>query len=106
MTPLLRTLQLALAALLASAGGGLILALLLTVAAIAARAASGGSGADTMLAAAPLMLAIAFFGGGMAIGPAVGAAWLPAFAAGAALWAAGRRRDRPRRRLASSHAVR
>lgn len=96
MTPLLRALQLALAALLASAGGGLVLVLLASAAAIAAGAAEGGA----TLAAAPAILAIAFFGAGLAIGPAVGTAWLPAFAVGSALWLAGRSREWPRRRLA------
>lgn len=98
MTAPRRLVQLALAALLASAGGGLVLVLLLALAGIAA-AGAGGDPLQTA-SAAPAVLAIAFIGGGGAIGPAIGMAWLPAFAAGTVLWAAGRTRSWARRRLA------
>ncbi|HYI41068.1 MAG TPA: hypothetical protein VE053_12195 [Allosphingosinicella sp.] len=94
-----RPLQLAVAALIASAAGGLILVLLLMVATIAMGAGSAG-GAGATMADAPVLLAFAVAGSGAAIGPAIALAWLPAFAAGAALWAAGRNRPWLGRRLA------
>jgi hypothetical protein len=97
---LLRLLQLAGAALISAAAGGLILVPLLLLAAIATAAAAGSSGADTTLAGAPVLLGIVLFGGAMAMVLAVGAGWLPAFIAGAALWWAGRNHDWARRRLA------
>ncbi|HEX8466877.1 MAG TPA: hypothetical protein VF620_03615 [Allosphingosinicella sp.] len=95
-----RLAQLGLAALVASAAGGLILPLLLFLAAMAAGPAGGGGGAGSTLAGAPVMLGVLIFGSGMAMVLAVGAGWLPAFIAGAALWQAGRGRLWPRRRLA------
>jgi hypothetical protein len=94
---LIRLLQLGLAAFISAAAGGLILVPLLFLAAIVT---GSGGGSETDLAGVPILLAAAFFGGGMAIWLAVGAGWVPAFVAGAALWWAGRHRSWARRRLA------
>ena len=97
--------QLALAALLACAGGAVILALLLTLGRLAARIAAGQAGGpfDAALDIAPA-LAVAVVAGGLAIGPALSAGWLPAFAAGALLTRLGRDRAWARRRPAWSAA--
>jgi hypothetical protein len=75
----------------------LVLVLLLVLTAIAA---SPGEAPAESLLAVPEVLAIAFVVSGGAVGPAIAAAWLPAFAAGTALWAVGRARPWARRRLA------
>jgi hypothetical protein len=96
-----RLAQLAFAALIASAAGGVILSLLLLAASIVAAASTtGGDGPETSLADVALLLGVVIFGSGLAMVLAVGAAWLPAFIAGAALWEAGRSRAWARRRLA------
>lgn len=95
-----RLAQLALAALVASAAGGLILSVLLLFVAFVVASAGGGGGAGSTLADAAMLLGVVIFGSGLAMTAAVGAGWLPAFFAGAALSVAGRSRGWARRRLA------
>ena len=100
-----RASQLALAALLACAGGAVILPLLLILGRLGARIAAGQAGSpfEAAVDAIPA-LAVTVVAAGLAIGPAVSTAWLPAFASGALLTWLGRNRAWARRRLAWSAA--
>ncbi|HEX8309592.1 MAG TPA: hypothetical protein VF645_14365 [Allosphingosinicella sp.] len=100
-----RAAHLALAALIACAGGAVILAVLLTMGRLAARIEAGLAGGPFEVALDSIpALAVAVVAGGLAIGPALSAGWLPAFASGALLAWLGRDRAWARGRPAWSAA--
>lgn len=97
--------QLAVAALVACAAGALITSLLLTLGRLAARIAGAQAGGPLEVASDVIpALAVTIVAGGLAIGPAVSAGWLPALGAGALLTWLERNRVWARRRPAWSAA--